>query len=401
MRAMLCWLLILSLGLSAGAQVVPGSESGSRLRFVAPEKRWAVVIGVSEYQHFPKASWLDSAAQDATAFAQFLQSPRGGALPSSQLKLLLNKQATIRELRLALEFLLKSVKPGDVATIYFAGHGQVQQLGSGEIAYLLPYDADPSVLSASALPMDELERYVDYHLAQAAQVVLVTDACHSGNLLSSGIDASSRRRRSVNDHLQEIGQRDGVLNITACRRDEVAIEDPRLGGHGVLTYALLRALNGAGESSAGGIVRAQELLEYVTRQVPRLTEQAQHPRHGVNYTDEFPLANLNLPGPTYQVPPEPKDVLAASSRSFFDAARRTATLKVHGLARQGELYLISSEGEQRTVGRGLSELNVLVTEDLTPGDYTLVQTLNGQESTWSLSLEPGSQAFDLRTGDFR
>ena len=398
--SLLTILLCTLLASSAFAQSEPGMETMSRRRFVAPERRWAVVIGVSSYQHFPKDSWLDSATDDARAIADFLRSPRGGGIPEGQLKLLLNENATTKEIRLALDFLIRNVTPGDVATIFFAGHGQVQQLGSGEIGYLLPYDSDPKALNATALPMDELERYVNYHLADTSQVVLITDACHSGSLLSSGIQAS-RKRQSVNDHLQEIGQRDGVLNITACRRDEVAVEDPRLGGHGVLTYSLLRALNGAGSSSPNGIVRAQELLEYITRQVPRLTDQAQHPRYGVNYTDEFPLANLNLEGPSYQVPPEPIDVLSANSGSRFSSERGMATLKVHGLVRQGELYLVSSSGEQRTVGRGLSETNILVTEGLAPGNYTLVQSLQGVEQTWPLRLNSGSQAFDLRTGDFR
>ena len=392
--------VLMATALGCWAQTEPGAESFSRLRFVPPERRWAVVVGVSKYQHFPKQSWLDSATEDAIAVAEFLQSPRGGGLPNDHLRLLLNEKATTKEVRLALDFLIKNVAPGDVATIFFAGHGQVQQFGSGEIGYLLPYDSDPAVLNATALPMDELERYVDYHLAQASQVVLITDACHSGNLLSSGLEAG-RRKQSINDHMQEIGQRDGVLNITACRRDEVAVEDPRLGGHGVLTYTLLRALNGAGSSSPQGIVRAQELLEYVTRQVPRLTGQEQHPRHGVNYTDEFPLADLRQKGPAYQVPSEPQDVLSAGSGSAFASYRNTATLKVHGLPRQGELYLVSGLGEQRTVGRGLSDSNVLVSEGLTPGDYTLVRSLDGKEQSWPITLAPGSQAFDLRTGAFR
>lgn len=400
MRHCLLLLFVLLLSSTTVADVEPGSESFSPLRFVTPERRWAVVIGVSRYQHLPSQSWLDSATEDAVAVAEFLRSPRGGSLPEGHLKLLLNEKATTREIRLALDFLIKNVRPGDVATIFFAGHGQVQQFGSGEIGYLLPFDSDPSVLNATALPMDELERYVDYHLAQASQVVLITDACHSGSLLSSGLQVA-RKRQSVNDHLQEIGQRDGVLNITACRRDEVAVEDPRLGGHGVLTYALLRALNGAGSSSAQGIVRAQELLEYVTRQVPRLTNQEQHPRHGVNYTDEFPLADLRREGPAYQVPSAPLDVLGVASDSDFVPYRNQSTLKVHGLPRGGELYLVSSQGEQRALGRGLSGSNVLICERLEPGDYTLVAALEGEEQSWPMTLTPGTLEFDLRTGTFR
>lgn len=395
-RVAALWALLL---LQVGAQP-PGAESGSRLRFVGPERRWAVVIGVSRYEYLPKSAWLESGDKDATAFADFLQSPRGGGLPDDHLKLLLNEQATTRNVRLALDFLIKNVAPGDVATIFFAGHGQVQQLGSSEAAFLLPYDSDPSVLSATALPMDELQRYVDYHLAQASQVVLITDACHSGSLTSNGPLGEGRRRRSVNDVLQDVGQREGVLNITACRRDEVAVEDAALGGHGVLTYCLLRALNGAGDSSETGIVRAQELLEYVVRKVPRLTDQEQHPRHGVDYTDEFPLANLNLPGPDYQVPEEPRDVLAAGDQPVLGTSRRKAELKVYGAAKGGELYLLAGE-EQRSIGRSLAPGNVLVVDDLKPGAYALVQQHEGQSTTWEISLEPGSQSFDLRTGAFR
>lgn len=346
------------------AQAAPGSESLSRLRFVAPEKRWAVVIGVSRYEYLAKGAWLDSGDKDAAAFAEFLQSPRGGSLPDDHLKLLLNEQATTRNIRLALDFLIKNVAPGDVATIFFAGHGQVEQLGSGEVGYLLPYDSDPAVLSATALPMDEVARYVDFHLAQASQVVLVTDACHSGGLASDDpLGLGGRRKRSVNDVLQDVGQREGVLNITACRRDEVAVEDPRLGGHGVLTYCLLRALNGGGSATEGGIVRAAELLEFVVRQVPRLTDGEQHPRHGVNFTDEFPLANLNLEGPDYQVPEAPQDVLAASTDRQVFASRARADLKIYGAPAGVELYLVAGE-EQRSLGRALSSSSVLVAEGL-------------------------------------
>ncbi len=162
----------------------------------------------------------------------------------------------------------------------------------------------------------------------------------------------------------------------------------------------MRALNGDGDFSEAGIVRAQELLEYVTRQVPRLTDQVQHPRHGVDYTDEFPLANLNLPGPDYQVPEEPRDLLSAGDHPALGTTRRKAELKVYGAAKDGELYLLAGE-EQRSLGRALASGNVLVVDDLKPGDYSLIQQHEGRSTTWEISLEPGSQSFDLRTGAFR
>lgn len=376
----------------------PGYDSGSRLRFVSPEKRWAVVVGVSRYEHLPKSAWLISGDKDAKAYAEFLLSPRGGGLPPSHLKMLLNEEATTKNVRLALDFLITNVTSGDVATIFFAGHGQVNQFGSGEVAYLMPYDSDPDTLNATALPMDEVRRYVDVHLREASQVVLITDACHSGAILSPEEDAL--KIHSINDHLQAVGQRDGVLNIMACRRDEVASEDPRLGGHGVLTYALLRALNGSARSTSNGIVRTQELLEYVTRQVPRLTDQEQHPRHGANYTDEFPLANLTLEGPAYQVPEEPRNLLDAQPTSVFSKRSSSATLKVYGASSDAEVYLVQGK-EQRSVGRALSTGTVMVVEGLSPGGYEIVEAGESDQESWKVELTAGSQSFDLRTGDFR
>lgn len=51
-------------------------------------------------------------------------------------------------------------------------------------------------------------------------------------------------------------------------------------------------------------------------------------------------------------------------------------------------------------GRALSASNVLVVDGLTPGDYSLMQSHEGKDTSWDISPGPGAQAFDLGTGDF-
>ena len=280
--------------------------------------------------------------------------------------------------------------------LFFACHGKVELYGSGEVAYLMTYDANPDHLNATALPMDELRRYIDVNLRQA-QVVMISDACHSGNL-GSPPPESERRRSSIVDAMLDIGDRNGALNIMACRRDESAVEDPRLGGHGVLTYCLLRALNGDGGSGPDGVVRAQDVLEYIMRQVPRLTDQQQHPRHSSNYHDEFPMARLKLAGPDYQPPPV---AFAAGGGSGEGGSPLrsgpSSSLRILGAPAESEIYLVQGN-EQRTIGRVLSSANLLVAEGLTPGRYTLVQSLNGKQSQWSIELRPGEQRFNIQAG---
>ena len=396
------------LTLPAWAQEGPGAYTGSRKRFPSGDKRWALIVGLSEYENLPRSQWLLSGDKDARAIAGFLQSPRGGGLPSEHLKLLVNEQATTKNLRLALNFLVKNTKPGDVVTIFFAGHGRVESYGSGEIGYLLPYDSDPDVLNATALPMDEVRRFVDQHLGHASQVIMITDACHSG-ALETKPGTPSWKTASITEHLRAVGERDGVLNIMACRRDEVAVEDPRLGGHGVLTYALLKALNGSASATKRGIVRNQELLAYIMAQVPRLTDQEQHPRHSVNYTDEFPLANLNLEGPRYQPPEAPIDLLQSRggqtiaglrSGSAFSDKSEEVVLKIHGASQSGEVYLLQGN-EQQSLGSPMMDRVVLVAKDLEPGEYTLIYRKDGKIQKWPLELRAGKQAFDVQSGSVR
>lgn len=382
------WLLAIALLGSASAQVPgldpPRSRAGDQ---------WAVLVGVSKYAHYPQSLWLDGCDRDATALAKFLQSPRGGSFPPDHVKLLTNEQATVTAVRLAVDFLIKRAQAGDIIYFFFACHGKVDRYGAGEVAYLLLYDSNPEYLNATALPMDEVRRYVDINLRPAGQVVLITDACHAGGL-GPGENDSKVPLGFMADHLQQVGERSGALNIMACRRNESAVEDPRLGGHGTFTYCLLQALNGEGGSAADGSVRAQDVLGYVMQQVPRLTDQLQHPRHSTNYTDDFVMARLDLPGPQLSLPPVP------GSGSLTDAVGSPASLRVVGAPVNSELYLVQGR-EQRTVGRVLSEANVLVLEGIRPGQYVLVQSLGGKLVEWPLELKSGSHSFDVRAGQIQ
>jgi hypothetical protein len=391
MRRFCLWL---ALGLQALAQGIPGMESGLRREFPGPDRHWALLVGVSEYKELPERQWLSSCATDAADISKFLTSARGGSFPNDHVKLLTDKQATTQNVRLGMDALIKRIEPGDVVWVFFACHGKVERYGAGEVAYLLMYDSNPEFLNATALPMDEVRRYVDVNLRQALQIIFVTDACHAGAL--GAAPDPNVRVSSMADQLITVGDRNGVLNIMACRRDESAVEDPFLGGHGVLTYAILRALNGYGDSHEQ-VVRAQDVLEYVGRTVPRLTDQLQHPRHSTNYLDEFPMAYLKHPAPALRLPDPRTNVLEAGTRSLDQGGRAGATLRVVGGPENSEFYLVQGQ-EQRTVGRVLSAANTLVLENLAPGPYDLVQELGGKVTRWNIQLTPGPHSFNVRAG---
>src|SRR5580700_6079664 len=55
-------------------------------------KTYALLIGISEYPKESPMGNLKYAHADALKFAEFLATPKGGALPPSQIKLLINSQ---------------------------------------------------------------------------------------------------------------------------------------------------------------------------------------------------------------------------------------------------------------------------------------------------------------------
>ncbi|HJQ68339.1 MAG TPA: tetratricopeptide repeat protein [Blastocatellia bacterium] len=352
-------------------QPSPRSISLSEVKSgVAPDGRgklWAVVIGVSSYKNLRPEEQLRFAHRDAEDFAAFLRSPAGGGFPSTQIKLLLNEEATIASVRTALgTWLPRSAEPDDVVYVFFAGHGVVEQ---GTDGYLLASDSDPQNLYATALPIAELDRIINERLRSRVAVV-IADACHSGKigLASRGVE----EQVLINRFLDEVGKSGaGNFRLLASRADERSYEDPRWGGgHGVFTHYLLEGLKGTADRDRDGVVRAGELLDYLSQVVPEQTTALQHPRAAGNIDARLPLAVISQ---------------AASSSSSNGVAQQQPpapptqpSLEVRGPA-GSEVYVGSAyRGRIRPEGvlvlDGLTSGNIEISIDL-PGAETLKQTV--------------------------
>jgi len=246
--------------------------------------RWAVIIGVGRYES-PDIPRLRYTVPDAEAIYQVLTGPAG--FKKEHVLLLTDKtekKPTFRNIRWALgTFLARSAKKDDTVLIFFAGHGapEVDPRGierDGLAKYLVPIDADPDDLYATAFQMDELQTV--FGRIEAERVVAFLDACYSG--AAGGRTFTSKRTRAshVDDlFLERLTRSKGRAIITASRPAEVSIELPEL-GHGIFTYYLVQGLKGAADLNRDGIVSLQELYEYVEQQVTqksRAVGGSQHP----------------------------------------------------------------------------------------------------------------------------
>lgn len=253
-------------------------------------KLWAVVVGVSSYKNLSPKDQLEYAHRDAEDFAAFLRSPNGGGFPSSQLTLLTNQTATLSAIRSALGTTLpRSVEPDDMVVIFFAGHGVVEGEHDG---YLLAHDSDPQNLYATALQLSELNRIITERL-KARSVILIADACHSGQLGWTSREAGEKTVL-VNRYLDEVGKSGkGVFRLLGSRADQRSYEGKNWGGgHGCFTWFLLEGLRGKADRDKDGFVRAGELLDFLAENVPKATQSLQHPRAAGDIDARLPMSIL-------------------------------------------------------------------------------------------------------------
>ncbi len=222
---------------------------------------WAVVVGIDDYQKWPKLSY---AVRDAQAMRQTLIERFGFA--AERVTLLTNEQATRRNILAAFHDKLSgdAVKRDDRIFVFYAGHGATRKLSSGrDLGYIVPVDADPKDTGTDAIAMSELQNIAES--VSAKHVLFVMDACYSGLALTRGGASQDR-------FLRENARRLGRQMLTAGGADQL-VADGGPGGHSIFTWTLLQALAGKGDLNGDGFITATELAAYIAPAVAGVSQQ--------------------------------------------------------------------------------------------------------------------------------
>jgi len=290
MRKLFLLLLFIALTISLSyTQIVegrssPGSINISKAGIKAPNyfakniQRWAVVVGVSQYKHANKGiASLRYADDDAKAFYDFLKTPQGGAFPESNIKLLLDKNATLSNLTEAINVFLAKAIEEDIVIIYFAGHGSPDPSNQKNM-FLLTYDTDPNKMASSAYLMEDLKKAMERFI-KARNILVFADACHSAGITGGYATRSRSEEMIINRYLLNLAQSENsTLIFTAAEASEKSQESTKWGGgHGVFTWALLEGMKGQADQNDDGIITIGELIDFTQEKVKRETNSQQHP----------------------------------------------------------------------------------------------------------------------------
>jgi uncharacterized caspase-like protein len=230
----------------------------------AYRESWAAVIGIDNYQKWPK---LRYAANDARGVRDLLINKY--QFKPENVFLLLNEEATRQNVLSLLGDKLANpemIKREDRVFVFYAGHGATRKLPSGrDLGYIIPVDADLQSYQGQAISMTNFQDIAE--AIPAKHLLFVMDSCYSGLALTRGGAISNS-----SNYLQEIARREAREMFTAGGADE-QVADNGPNGHSVFTWTLLQALDGRGDLNGDGVITATELAAYVAPAVSSLSHQ--------------------------------------------------------------------------------------------------------------------------------
>jgi len=245
----------------------------------------ALCVGINEFEHLPRSSWLQGCVNDARDLAGLLQANYGFA--EADITMLLDSQATKEQVVARLSSMLDRAAAGELQHIVFtfSSHGtQIPDTSDDEADRLdeafACYDINNSGDSwdpATVISDDELFALFA-RLPDGVVFDVVLDTCHSGTGLKS-LDLLPGRRprflpaptprgvatsefadtRALRD-LVKTGKGVKPVLLAACRADQTAA-DAFLDGryNGAFTYNFIKAVTG------GGTLGRAEILKQVSK----------------------------------------------------------------------------------------------------------------------------------------
>lgn len=226
---------------------------------------WFFGVGVSDYEI--SSQNLNFAHRDASELAKLLAAQEGRLFDKVHTKVLVNDDATERNVRIQMNEFLDQSGPEDVVVVFIAGHGVTDQ---EQELYFVTHEADLRK-PYSGMPVDRFRNYLENRPINQSALLLL-DICHSG---------AAQGRVVAEDAVQNLIDGTGAVVFASSSGSQLSFEDESFGGgHGAFTAAILEGLKGTADGRVGnrdGFNSLQEMIVFATSRVPELTEGKQRP----------------------------------------------------------------------------------------------------------------------------
>ena len=223
------------------------------------DSSWAIVVGIDKFANTILHSRYYGSS-DAKSVTKILE---GLGFPRSNIKLLLNEQATLENVRSAFLDMNKKVDRNDRFFFYWAGHGETENTGGKDVGYLFPYNGKKEELQHTCISIDEIYRLTEK--INANQMLFMIDACVGG--LSKNLKNATGKCLQI---------------LTSGSKGELLVENKQW-KHSAFGKLLIEQFKRAQETpNQYDILLPSKLHEYISPRVTAMSQQGaykgQHPQ---------------------------------------------------------------------------------------------------------------------------
>lgn len=233
----------------AKAPPIPAPRSVRSAALPQIQRKLAVLIGLDNYID-DRIPLLENAGRDVEAMARVLESQLG-------YQTVVVRDASREAIVGVLNRLALTARPNDSVIVYYAGHGTVvEETGLG---YWIPASADAE-RPESWISNSDIGKLAGS--IRASQVVLISDSCFSGSLVS---DRRVQTFGGASDPSALLQRRAAVV-MSSGGNEPVA--DGARNGHSPFASSLMQSLSQLDAWRPGNAVYAQ-IRQDVTRRLPQ------------------------------------------------------------------------------------------------------------------------------------
>lgn len=217
-------------------------------------------IGVSAY---PGDLKLDNAARDTQAVVDLLKDKSKAVFREVDAKVLLDQNASRKEMAAALAALRGAMTAQDCAVVFLSGQGFADADGQ---FFFLPADGDAKALATSALSAAEMKKALQ---GIPGRVVFLLDAARTR--------PSAKLASLTDDFVRDLAADESGLVVLCSTSGRELSQDSDKPPSSLFAQALVEGLSGKGQRAVDGSVYLHHLAKYAGTRVEELSKGRQHP----------------------------------------------------------------------------------------------------------------------------
>lgn len=226
---------------------------------------YILAVGINEYKN-AKLN-LNYAKPDAESFSKIVDQKSSDLFKKIEVIALYDKEATRAGILNKMDELAEKINQEDVFVFYYAGHGSMVD----NKFYLIPTE-NSRLYDHGALEKDGIEASIlqeKLKNIKALKQLIVMDACQSGG----SVELLATRGVNEEKAIAQLSRSTGIHVLASAGSEQFATEFSAL-GHGLFTYVLIQALEGAADGAPkDGKVTIYELKSFIDDQVPEMTRK--------------------------------------------------------------------------------------------------------------------------------